>query len=138
MRTEEWKQGRVFHLEFEEDENFYAEITRFVKEKKIMAGSVMVFGAFKTSDMITGFREIIGDKARMQFDDWREMIAVGNISWPEKPPATIDDDTWSEPEPYVHLHLALSGPPSKPQEVFVGHLKDGLVKGVFAEISEYI
>jgi hypothetical protein len=34
MRTEEWKQGRVFHLEFEEDENFYAEITRFVKEKK--------------------------------------------------------------------------------------------------------
>jgi predicted DNA-binding protein with PD1-like motif len=138
MLTEEWKQGRVFHLEFEEDENFYAEITRLVKEKKIKAGSVLVFGAFKTSDIITGFREIIGDKARMQFDDWREMIAIGNISWPEKPPATIDDATWSEPEPYVHLHLALSGPPSKPQEVLVGHLKDGLVKGVFAEISEYI
>ena len=139
MRINERKVGRIFQLTFDEDEDFFREISRFVKEKNIRAGSVIVFGAFKESDIITGFREIIGsEKARRHFDDWREMIAVGNISWPEKPPATLENVTWSAPEPYVHLHLALSGGPDKPEEVLVGHFSEGRVKGVFADITEYV
>ncbi len=139
MRAEERRMGRIFHLEFEEDENFYEEITRFVKEKNIRSGAVQVFGALKESDIITGFREIIGEeKARLHFDDWRELIAIGNISWPDKPPPPLGKVTWTEPEPYVHLHLAISGGPEKPEEVLVGHFTNGRVKGMFADITEYV
>ena len=31
------------------------------------------------------FKEIIGDSAKLHFNDPREFVGVGNISWPEKP-----------------------------------------------------
>lgn len=138
MRAEEKRLGRVFHLEFDEDDDFFEEFNRFVKEENVRCASIIVFGALKESDLRAGFREIIGPSSRRRFHDWREFAAVGNVSWPRKPPAVLEDEAWDEPQPYVHLHLALSGGPYQPGEVLVGHLSGGIVKGAFAEVHEFI
>ncbi|MFQ5896294.1 MAG: PCC domain-containing protein, partial [Nitrospinota bacterium] len=139
MRAVERKLGRIFHLQFEPGDDFFGEINRFVKQKDIRAGSVFVFGALEKTDMLTGFRSMEGyDVDRRHFDDWRELLALGNISWPENPPAALGEVTWTEPQPYVHLHMALSGGPGKTEEVLVGHLSGGRVKGMFADIYELV
>lgn len=81
--------------------------------------------------MISGFNSMQGyDVARHTFNDWRELVAYGNISWPEKPPAALGEGViWTEPHPYIHIHMALSGGPGKNEEVPVGHLSRGILKG---------
>lgn len=139
MRVEERKLGRIFQLVFDEGDDFFGELNRFVKDKNIRSGSVFVFGAMLTTDMITGFRSMKGyDVDRRHFNDRRELLGLGNISWPEKPPAAMGEVTWSEPQPYVHIHIALSGGPGKTEEVLVGHLSGGQVQRPFAEIYEFV
>ena len=69
------------------------------------------------------------DVNRHHFKDWRELVAYGNITWPEEPPAALGDVTWDEPQPYVHIHMSLSGDAGKNEEVLVGHLSGGTLKG---------
>ncbi len=138
MNVKERKLGRIFQIEFHEDENLFEKFNAFVKEKNIRNGSITIFGALKETDMRSGFLAIIGDSAKLRFNDPREFVGVGNISWPERPPAVMGDVTWKEPEPYVHIHLALSGGPYRAQEVNVGHLSGGKVKGLFAEVIEFV
>lgn len=138
MDVQERKIGRIFQLTFHEGEDLIATFNAFVKEKNIRNASITIFGAFKETDMRSGFLAIIGDSAKLKFNDPREFCGVGNISWPEKPPAVMGDVTWKEPEPYVHIHMAISGGPYRPQEVNVGHLSGGVVKGLFAEVIEFL
>ena len=139
MRVEERKLGRIFQLVFDEGDDFFGELNRFVKKKNIRVGSVFVFGALNTTDMITGFRSMEGyDVDRRHFDDRRELLGIGNITWPEKAPAALGDVTWSEPQPYVHIHVALSGGPGKTDKVLVGHLSAGQVQGMFADVYEFV
>jgi len=138
MQATERKIGRVFQLAFDEDDDLFEAFNGFVKEKNIRNASITIFGALKETDMRSGFLAIIGDSAKLRFNDPREFVGVGNISWPDKPPAVMGDVTWQEPEPYVHIHLAISGGPYRPQEVNVGHLSDGRVKGLFAEVIEFV
>lgn len=139
MRVEEKKLGRIFHMVLEEGDDFYGLVNNFVKEKNIRSGSVFLFGALKHTDMLTGFRDMDGFNVdRRSFDDWRELVAVGNISWPEKPPLALGDVTWDEPQPYVHIHMAISGGPGKTEDVLVGHLSGGDVKGMFMDIYELV
>jgi predicted DNA-binding protein with PD1-like motif len=63
---------------------------------------------------------------------------LGNITWPETPPAALGDVTWSKPQPYVHIHIALSGGPGKSEEVLVGHLSGGQVQGISTDIYEFV
>jgi predicted DNA-binding protein with PD1-like motif len=138
MNVKERKVGRIFQIEFLEDENLFEKFNAFVKEKNIRNASITIFGALKETDMRSGFLAIIGDSAKLRFNDAREFVGVGNISWPERPPAVMGDVTWKEPEPYVHIHLAISGGPYRAQEVNVGHLAGGKVKGLFAEVIEFV
>jgi predicted DNA-binding protein with PD1-like motif len=138
MNVRERKLGRIFQIEFHEDENLFEKFNAFVKEKNIRNASITIFGALKETDMRSGFMAIIGDSAKLRFNDPREFVGVGNISWPERPPAVMGDVTWKEPEPYVHIHLAISGGPYRAQEVNVGHLSGGKVKGLFAEVIEFV
>ena len=138
MKVNERKVGRIFQLEFEEDDDLFELFNAFVKEQNIRDASITIFGALKESDIRSGFMAIIGDSAKLHFNDAREFVGTGNISWPEKPPAVMGDVDWSGPEPYVHIHLAISGGPYNPQEVNVGHLSGGNVKGVFAEVIEFV
>ena len=130
MKAVERKLGRIFHLQYEAGDDFYGELNRFVKEKNIREGSVFLIGALSETHMISGFNSMDGyDINRHHFKDWRELVALGNISWPESPPPALGDVEWSEPEPYVHIHMALSGGPGKNDDVLVGHLSDGILKG---------
>ena len=131
MKVTERRIGRVFHCQLEPGDDFFGNIDPFVKEKNIRAGTVFIFGALREMDMITGFRSMNGyDVERRHFDDWRELVGLGSITWPESPPAALGEGvTWKEPEPYVHIHMAVSGAPGKTEEVLTGHLSGGKAKG---------
>jgi predicted DNA-binding protein with PD1-like motif len=131
MKATEHKIGRIFHLQYEAGDDFYGELNQFVIDKNIRQGSVFLIGALTSTDMISGFKSMNGyDVQRHHFEDWRELVALGNISWPEKPPPALGDvGEWDEPQPYVHIHMALSGGPGKNEDILVGHLSDGTLKG---------
>jgi predicted DNA-binding protein with PD1-like motif len=129
-KAQEMKLGRVFQVKFDPGDDYFLELNKFVKEKNIRAGSVFLLGALAETEMISGFRSTVGyDVTRHHFNEWRELVAVGNISWPEKPPAALGDVVWTEPQPYVHIHMAISGGPGKNDDVLVGHLSNGKLKG---------
>ncbi len=90
--------------------------------------------------MISGFKSMDGyDVQRHHFEGWRELVALGNISWPDKAPAALGGAEWTEPQPYVHIHMALSGGPGANGEVLVGHLSDGKLKGAMVlQIYEFL
>ena len=139
MQIKERKLGRIFQLELEDGEDFFGELETFVKERGIKAGTVFVFGAMHTLDMISGFRSLSGyDVDRRHFEDRRELLGIGSISWPETPPAALGDVSWDEPRPFVHIHIALSGGAGKNEEVLVGHLSGGKVQKPFVEIYELL
>lgn len=140
MKVTERKLGRIFHLQFERGDHFYGELNPFVKEKNIRSASIFVFGAMDTLDMITGFRSTQGyDVDRRRFDDRRELVGLGTISWPDKPPEALGDGvTWTEPQPYIHIHMTVSGAPGRTEEVLAGHLSAGITRGLSVDIYELI
>lgn len=139
MQVTERKLGRIFQITIEEGEDFFDELNRFVKTKNIRAGSVFVFGAMHAVDMISGFRSLEGyDIDRRRFEDRRELVGLGNISWPDSPPPALGDVAWDRPRPFVHVHMALSGGAGKNEEVLVGHLNAAGVQKAFVEIYEFL
>ena len=141
MKAVENKLGRIFTLTFERGDDFYKEITRYVKEKNIRSASVFLLGSVTELDMVTGYRTMERhDIDRRHFDDWRELVALGTISCPAQPPAPPANFgvTWDEPQPYIHLHMALSGGPAQNGEVLVGHLSDCLAMGMTVQIYELV
>ncbi len=140
MRVEEKRLGRVFRVTLEAGDRFYENLTRLVKEKNIRAGSVFLIGALSETQMISGFRSMEGyDVDRLRLDGWRELVALGNITWPDDAPAALGDAQWDAPQPYVHVHMAISGGPGAPEEVLAGHLSDGVIKGgMIVEIYEHL
>lgn len=140
MKTEEKRLGRIFRVTLEAGDSFYGNLSAFVREKNIRAGSVFLIGALSETDMISGFRSMEGyDVDRLHFEGWRELVALGNITWPEEPPAALGDVRWEAPQPYVHVHMAISGGPGEPEKVLAGHLSDGVVKGgMIVEIYEHL
>ena len=139
MIVQERKLGRIFQLKLEDGDDLFEELNRFVKEENIRAGSVFVFGAMGTMDVVVGLKSAEGfDPDRRHFEDKRELVAFGNITWPDKPPPVLGDISWDQPQPFVHLHLAMSGGPGKTEDVLVGHLSGGEVKGMFVDIYELL
>jgi predicted DNA-binding protein with PD1-like motif len=132
-KAKEMTLGRIFQLSFDPGDDYMTELTKFVKEKNIRAGSVFVLGALTETEMISGFRSMVGyDVTRHHFNDLRELVAYGNISWPDRPPAALGEGVvLDEPQPYVHVHMAIGGPAAKNEEVLVGHLSNGKPKGSF-------
>jgi predicted DNA-binding protein with PD1-like motif len=131
-KARELKLGRIFEVKCEPGDDYFAEINKFVKKENIRAGSVFLLGALTDTEMISGFNSMEGyDVARHRFNNqWRELVAYGNISWPEKPPPALGEGVvWDEPQPYVHIHMAISGAPGKNEDVLVGHLSNGKLKG---------
>ncbi len=41
-------------------------------------------------------------------------------------------------QPYIHIHMAISGAPGKTEEVLTGHLSDGITKGCSVDVYELI
>ncbi|GAB4065247.1 DNA-binding protein [Ancylobacter sonchi] len=140
-KSKELKLGRVFEVRCEPGDDYFTEINKFVRDHNIRAGSVFLLGALSETEMISGFRTQGGyDVTRHNFSDWRELVAYGNISWPEKPPAALGEGVvWDEPQPFVHIHMALSGGPGHNDDVLVGHLSNGKIKGgLMTQIYELV
>lgn len=141
MRAQERRIGRVFRLTFEAGEDVCAQLGAFAREQGIREASLFLFGALAEGELITGFRATEGyDVVRRPLGRWREFLAVGNLTWPASPPQALGAGVrWEEPQPYVHLHLAL-GPAvgERQDEVLVGHLSRGQAKGLFAEVYELL
>jgi predicted DNA-binding protein with PD1-like motif len=140
MRVEERRLGRIFRLAFEPGEDFFAGMSAFARERQIREASLFLFGALADGEMITGFRKAEGyDVIRRPLGQWREFLAVGSLAWPASPPEALGDVRWEAPQPYVHLHLAL-GPAAGAgeDEVLVGHLSKGVVKGLYADVYELL
>lgn len=145
MKSVERKLGRMFSLSFGEGDDFYGTLVQFVKEKNIRSGLVLFIGAFYECDIIPGVMAPSPpmppyERTRKHLDDWRDVHGHGVITWPEAPPETLlPRHQWSgRPEPYVHLHMALSGGPGKLEEVYAGHLCDGRIKGMMLDIFEFL
>jgi len=139
MQAVERKLGRIFQITIDEGEDFFDVLDRFIEAKNIRAGSVFVFGAMNTVDMISGFRSMQGfDIDRRRFEDRRELVGLGNISWPARPPAALGDISWDRPRPFVHIHMAMSGGAGKNEDVLVGHLSRASVQKAFVEIYEFL
>ena len=139
MQAVERKLGRIFQVTIDEGEDFFEVLNQFVKEKNIRTGSVFVFGAMHTVDMISGFRSLEGyDINHRRFEDRRELMGLGNISWPDSPPPALGNVSWNEPRPFVHIHMALSGGAGKNEDVLVGHLSNAGVQKAFVEIYEFL
>jgi len=110
----------MFSLGFGEGEDFYGSLVRFVMEKRIRSGFVLFIGAFYECDIIPGVLSPsppmpLHDQTRKHLSDRRDVHGHGVITWPEAPPETLlPTHRWKgEPEPYVHLHLTLSGGPGE-------------------------
>ena len=87
-RAQEYKQGRLFQLNFDAGDDYIAELEQFVRDKNIRFGSIFLLGALAETGMISGFNSMKGfDVSRHYFNEWRELVAYGNISWPDKPPS---------------------------------------------------
>ncbi len=133
-KAREMKLGRIFEVNFDPGDDYMAELTAFVKKENIRRGSIFLLGALAETDMISGFNSMEGyDVARHHFDGWRELVAYGNISWWDKPPAALGEGVeWDEPQPYIHIHMAISGGPGDSTTPLVGHLSDAKLKGDMA------
>ena len=141
MQVEERKLGRIFRLAFDLGEDFFAQMSAFARERRIREATLFVFGALAEGEMITGFRKAEGyDVIRRPLDRWREFLALGTLTWPATPPRALGAGVhWEAPQPYVHLHRAL-GPAAgaAETEVLVGHLSQGIVKGLSADVYELL
>jgi len=145
MDVVERKIGRIFSLRFEAEEDFYGNVVKFVKEKNIRAGSVFFMGAFYELDIIPGVLLPSPpmpppDETRFHIDEWVDVQGQGIITWPDSsPPVHLDKHAWTDdPDPYIHLHVTVSGGPRKPREVYAGHLCDGRLKGMMLDIIELL
>ena len=145
MKVLERKLGRMFSLSFGEEDDFYGALVRFVKEKNIRSGLVFCLVPFYGGSVTPGVLSPSPpmpphEQTRRHLTDWRDVHGHGVIAWPDAPPETLlPQHRWKgEPEPYVHLHMTLSGGPGKLEEVYAGHLCDGRIKGMYADVLELL
>ena len=141
MEVQEKKLGRVFRLEFKKGEDFFAEVSRFAREKGIREASIFMIGAMGEGQVVTGFLSSQeGDSNRRPLGMKREFLALGTLTWPASRPRAVQEPApWHEPQPYPHLHLAL-GPDigEEQKEILVGHLNKGLAIGLTAHLYELL
>lgn len=137
--------GRIYSLKFEAEEDFYGGVVGFVKEKNIRSGVIFFLGAFYELDIIPGVLLPSPpmpppEETRLHINQWVDVQGQGIISWPKTPPPTLlKKHMWTDsPDPYIHLHLTVSGGPREPREVYAGHLCDGRLKGMVMDITELL
>lgn len=125
MRYQEGKTGRVFVLRFDNEEDFLAELRKFVKEKKIRHATVQFLGALKTGGIVVGPNKLVPphDPIKKEFSDGRETIGFGTVFWDKE-------------EPKLHIH----GSYARDKDIFVGCLRENshvflIIEAIITEIT---
>jgi len=95
MRYAEAKQGRVFVLKFDHNDDFLECILQFAERENVMRGVVHFMGALKSAEIVCGpKRPVLPQKIyKNGFDDGREVLGM----------ATIFPDGG---KPKVHVHAS--------------------------------
>lgn len=140
MEIHEKKLGRVFRLKFTRGEDFFVEISKFVREKGIKEASLFVIGALEDGQMITGFLSNEGYNVNRRAIGHREFFGLGSLTWPlNRPPAVEENVAWEKAQPYAHIHLTL-GPDVgvEQKEVLAGHLSKAIARGIFIDLYELL
>jgi predicted DNA-binding protein with PD1-like motif len=94
MKVQEGRVGRTFLVKFEHGDDLIREILALAKKKGINTGFIMLLGALRKADMVTGPKECVvpPEPNWVNFDDGREILAMGTL---------ICDE---EGQPTLHLH----------------------------------
>lgn len=94
MKVQEGRIGRTFMVKFEHGDDLIQEILNLAKKKGIDTGFIMLLGALRRADMVTGPREctVPPEPNWVSFDDGREILAMGTLICNE------------EGHPTLHLH----------------------------------
>lgn len=100
--------GRVFILKFEDKDDLLTEIKNLAKKEAIKAGTITLLGGMRRGGIVSGPKEpvIPPEPMWIDFDDGREVVALGTLFWKEQ-------------EPVIHLHSAVG----RGKEAFVGCLR---------------
>ena len=84
---------------------------------------------------------VMGVEAAVHSDAAIEQAEFGAVEQLRRRRAVpaLGDVEWTGPEPYIHIHMALSGGPGANEGVLVGHLGDGKLKGaMILQIYEHV
>jgi len=73
--------GRIFILKFENEDVLIDELSKFVKNEKIKAATMVFIGALKEGDLVTGPKKpvIPPDANKVYFEDGWESMGIGTI-----------------------------------------------------------
>lgn len=94
MKIQEGRVGRTFLVKFDHGEDLNQEILALAKKRKIDTAFIMLLGALRKGDMVTGPKECVvpPEPNWSSFTDGREIVALGTI--------ICDEDG----QPTLHLH----------------------------------
>ncbi|MFH1127582.1 MAG: DUF296 domain-containing protein [archaeon] len=115
MRYEQVTLGRTFIMKFDHGDDFLEELTKFIRQKKILAGTIQFIGALKKAGVVVGPEkdELPVTPIWKQLEKPHEIVGIGTIFW-------------EEGEPKIHIH---SG---------TGHDKDVLVTCIRKDTEVFI
>ncbi len=84
---------RILIVEFEHGDDLIEQLTALVKKENILGGVILLLGAIKQAAIVVGSEKISIPPVPIwkNFDDGREILGVGTISWKEN-------------EPKIHIH----------------------------------
>ncbi len=96
MEYSEGKQGRIFLIRFDHNENIIEELEKFSTKENIKYAWIFCLGAIKRADIVCGPKETTVPPLPVwhQIIEGHEIIAIGNI-------------TMLNNEPAIHLHAGL-------------------------------
>lgn len=116
------KVGRVIVVRLDHGDDIIGELKNVIKMERVRCGLINLVGALRRGKMVTG-----PEKAMMppephfeQFDDGRELVAIGTIFWEGDNPA-------------IHIH----GGVGRGRESWIGCLRESLETFVVVEAFIY-
>lgn len=121
MQYQETSISRIFNITFQHEEDVLSSLKDFCNKKNIKNAIFFLIGALKSAEIAVGPAEckIPPNPIKKQFDDCREIIAIGTIA---------DED--------IHIHASMG----RKDSIFTGCIRDKtqvylLLEGVLLEFS---
>lgn len=121
MKYRETSISRVFNIVFQHEEDVLSSLKDFCKEKSIKNAIIFLIGALKSAEIVVGPEKCRTppNPVKKQFDDCREIIAIGTV---------VDEE--------IHVHASIG----RKDSVFTGCVRDKtktylLLEGILFEFS---
>ncbi len=108
MEYTQAKQGRIFAVKFEKEEDILFELKELIRKENIKSGIVYLIGALTDTEAVVGpkKKEYPPNPVHWKFSDVREILGIGIFAY--------END-----EPKIHLHAGMGNK----KEVKIGCLR---------------